>query len=231
MKRLVLVLLCALSLAGCSKTVAEILGDLGGNSGNAGSGTSREDNAVKLNKEMRYYNDYLGISYRIPKNWWLYEVNDENFSETKGDITDDVSMDIAYGDFGTYNYSNVWLMTFGNLEKSITDNHLGFDLDARFVKGAENITSFMKYFEEFMLEPTEEEDYSLTNSEQLTINGKAFELRDYLVDRKEDDYQIITLSCQIKEGYFFNIIVDYWPENKKAKQAIIDSVSKSIEFY
>jgi hypothetical protein len=89
----------------------------------------------------------------------------------------------------------------------------------------------MNYFEGFMLEPTDEERYRLIDSRQVNIDGKNFELRDYLISRKTVDYSIMTLSCDVKNGYFFNIFVDYWPNNKNAKQQIIDSVTKSIEFY
>ena len=82
-----------------------------------------------------------------------------------------------------------------------------------------------------MLEPTENEDYSLLETEQVNINGKVFELSDYLVSREKDDFNIITLICEVKNGYYFIAIVDYWPENTKAKENIIESVGKAIGFY
>jgi len=223
-------LICPAFLTGCNKTINEALSSLSGNKAES-SDETEYGNAVKLNKETKYYNDFLGISYVIPKGWWVYDLSGENFSEKKGDITGDVSMDIDYGMYEDYKYSNIWLASFGNLEKSTNDNHLGFSLDARSLEGVNDLSSFMKYFEIFMLEPTEEEEYTLLESQQITIKGKPFELRNYLVSREEDNFNVLTLSCQVKQGYSFNISVDYWPENTKAKQAIIDSVSKAVEFY
>jgi hypothetical protein len=105
-------------------------------------------------------------------------------------------------------------------------------LDARSIQGVADISGFMDFVQEFMLEPTDEESYRLLDSRQVDIGGKSFELRDYLVSRrKASQYCILTLSCDIKNGYFFNIYVDYWSANRNAKQQIIDSVTNSIEFY
>ena len=197
------------------------------------SSASDEDwDAIKLNRETRYFNDFLGFSYAIPRGWWLYIANEENVGENKGDITDDVSMDIFFGSYGKYNYSTVWLLSFGNLEKSSQDNHLGFDIDARSVDGINDMSGFMKYFEAFMMEVEEDEEYKMIDSQQITINGNSFELRDYLVTQSDfRDYNILTLSCQAKNGYFLNIKVDYWADNTKAKDAILDSIKKAVEFY
>jgi hypothetical protein len=230
MKKMILSLLvCVFALSGCKKAFNEAMGALGFGGGQEDS--DQAANAVKLDKETRYYNDFLGISYAIPNNWWLYEVNEENFSETKNGITDDISMDIMYGEYDKYNYANLWLISFGNLQDTRQDNHLGFDLDARSLEGAPDIASYMEYFEAYMLEPEDDASYKLTDSQQLTINGTAFELRDYLVDRDQDDYQIVTLSCKIKEGYFLNLLINYWPENAKARQSIISAIGKSLQFY
>ncbi|MDR2662641.1 MAG: hypothetical protein LBC31_06550 [Treponema sp.] len=232
MKKIVLSLLvCAFALSGlsgCKKALNEALGALGIG---GGEDSGRAADAVKLGKEISYYNDFLGVSYTVPNNWWLYEVNEENFSETKGAITDDISMDIMYGEYDKYSYANLWLISFGNLEDDRQDNHLGFDLDVRSIEGTPDMAAYMKYFEAYMLEPEDEVSYRMTDSQQVTINNTVFELRDYLVDRDEDDYQIMTLSCKIKEGYFLNLLINYWPENTKARQAIISSVGKGLQLY
>ena len=214
MRSMAILLICAVTaLIGCNKKTIDDWG------------------VVKLNKETRYYNDYLGISYAIPRNWWLYEINEYNLSESKGDIIDDVAMDIDYGRYENYRYANVWFVAFGNLEESSHGSHLGFSLDARSLEGINDVPGFMEYFEMFMLEPADEEEYSLLESQQINIKGKIFELRDYLVSREGDDFNVMTLSCQIKQGYFFNVSADYWPDNKRAKQTIIDSITNAVEFY
>ena len=229
--RIMTILLISLTvLAGCDKTVDDVIGAFGGNDSES---SGDEKNAVKLTREVSCYNDYLGVSYTIPKGWWLYYLNEDNFGESKGTITDDITMDIGYGDHNDYSFSNIWLVDFGNLEKAEKDNHLGFSLDARSLKDINDMPGYMKYFEMFMLEPAEGREYQLTSSEQISIKGKPFELRNYLVTQgdESEDFCVLTFSCQIKQGYFFNISVDYWAENTKAKQAIIDSVGKAIEFY
>jgi len=224
-KIIMFTLICVMAFAGCNKTINQVIESFrGGQEGNSW-------NAVKLDKETAYYNDYLGISYTIPRGWWFYDVSDDNFSEIRGDITDVISMDVAYGDYENYTYSSLRLIRFGNLEKSTHDNHLGFSLDAWSIEEENDMAGFMKYFETYMLEPTEDADYSLLESQQITIKGKPFELRDYLVSRAADDFCVITLTCEVKNGFFLNITVDYWPYNTKAKQAIIDSVTRAVGFY
>jgi len=194
--------------------------------------TDEHPGATRLNEDASYYNDFLGVSYTIPKAWWVYDVNKKNFSASKGGITSEVSMDIGHNNSDDRVSSQLWLVSFANLVTSSYDNHLGFNLDARLLRGANDISGFMEYLEDFMLEPTDEERYKLIDSQQVDINGKNFELRDYLVSRRgSTDYCILTLSCDVKNGYFFNVYVDYWPNNRNAKQQIIDSVTKAVEFY
>ena len=184
-------------------------------------------NAVKMASDTRYYNDFLGISYSVPKDWWVYDLNRKNFNSSKGSIKSENSMDIRRnsGD------KALWLVSFGNFVTSAYDNHLGFNLDAQSLRGINGISGFMKYYEDFMLRPTSEEVYRLVDSKQLDIGGKSFELRDYFISRVTVDYSIMTLSCEVKNGYYFSISVDYWPANKNAQQQVIDYVTKSIEFY
>jgi hypothetical protein len=194
--------------------------------------TEEHRNAVRLVEDTSYYNDYLGISYTIPKTWWVYDVNAKNFSSSKGGITNEASMEIGHDNNDGRAHSKLWLISYANLITSSYDNHLGFDLDARAIKGVDDISGFMDFFQEFMLEPTDEERYRLIDSRQVDIGGKKFELRDYLVSRRDSaEFCIMTLSCDVKNGYFFSIYVDYWPKNRNAKQLIIDSVTNSVEFY
>jgi hypothetical protein len=229
-KTVILAIVCAVLCAGCNKTVADVLESLG--VGGASQTEAEARPALKLDSETRYYNDFLGVSYAVPKNWWLYDVDGDNFGESKGDISDEVSMNVEYNEFKDYSYNYVYLASFGNLENSEQDNHLGFHLEAQSLEGKGGMEEYMRYFEAYMLEPTEDRDYSLRESQQVTINGKSFELREYLITGDEiDDNYIMTLSCEVKRGYVLNIAADYWPENTRAKDAIIESVSKSLELY
>ena len=236
-KTIFVFLIFFLSIAGCNKTINktinEALGSFGGRSDTTqDEGFDDDWKAVKLDKETTYFNDYLGFSYTVPKGWWLYAVNRDNFGESMGDITDDVSMDLYYKKFEDYSFSSASFIAFGNLETSEKENHLGFDLDARSLDGIHDVSGFMKYFEAFMLETKYDVEYRLADSQRITLKGKPFELRDYLVTQDDfRDYNILTLSCPVNEGYFLNIKIDYWSDNARAKNTIIESVTKAVEFY
>ena len=225
---ILLFLIAAFSLTGCTKVASKITETL---TEITRKNTVDEKKAVRLGAETTYYNDYLGISYTIPKGWWVYSTNKYNIGKSKGEIVDYVSLDVSFNEFDDQAYSNIWLMSFGNLEESKLDNHLGFSLEARSVEGVSNFADYMKYFEAYMLEPTENEEYKLLDMQKLSIREKAFEIRDYLVSRDAEDYKILTLNCELKEGYYLNIYVDYWPSNTKAERSIIDSISNAINFY
>ena len=231
-RNIILLAILAIFTAGCNKTMNEVLESLGSRNNTEDESYNDGWEAVKLAKETRYYNDFLGFSYAVPRGWWLYSVNEENLSESRGGIEGDIAMDIYFHTFLGYSYSSAWLLAFGNLETSDQDNHLGFDIDARFLENVNGMGGFMEYFEAYMLEPDEGVEYRLTGSRQIPIKGVPFEVRDYLVTQDDyRDYNIITFSCPTKAGYFLNIKVDYWPENTRAKDAIIDSVTRAIEFY
>ena len=228
MKKIILsLLICIFSLAGCRKAADEIAGVFNRNDRNNTSDSREDDSPVRLGNEKTYFNDYLGLSYTVPRGWWLYELNEENFNETKGEILSHISMDIDYYD----DYSRIWMINFGNLEYSTSVNHIGITFDARSSEGISGMAAYMRYFEDYMLEPTDTEDYSLREGGRRTIGGKVFEMRDYLVSREEDDYYIMTLSCEVGNGYYLNIFVDYWPENNRAKEDVIESISESIDFF
>ena len=229
-KSITVLLICALAiLGGCGgKTVNDAMEALRNMQGAEGQGGGEEEQGVKLDKEIRFYNDFLGVSFAVPKGFWLYGVNVDNFGESKGDITSEVSMDISINKAKKHSYAD--LVSFGNLEDSRRDNHLGFDLDAQTVEGG-GMAAFMAYYEAFMLEPTDEANYEMLGKEQLNAGGKIFEVRTYLLDRAEDDYYILTATCPVKEGYFFNVEATYWPENTKGKQAILDTITKNVAFY
>jgi hypothetical protein len=222
---LLLCVLCLTGLAGCNKTVNEVMEAVRG-----GRGGEEAPQGARLTEEARYYNDYLGVSFAVPRGFWLYDVNEDNFGGP-GDITGEVSMDFSIDTWDEAVHSHASLVSFGNLEDSRRDSHLGFDLDAQSLEGIGDTASFMEYYEAFMLEPTEEADYELLGSEQFEAGGKTFAVRIYLLDREEDDYHILTATCAVKNGYFFTVEATYWPENVKGKQAILDTIAKNVAFY
>lgn len=213
MRRTILALLICVSFAGCSKAASEASG------------------AEKLGTDTAYYNDCLGVSFTIPRAWWLNNTNKNNLSESKGEVTDYLSMDIGYGIYEGRAYSIIWLASFSNMERSSQKSHLGFNIEARSLSNVEGMADFMRYFEYSMLKPSENGEYKLIESEQITIKGRVFEIRVYLVSQDDVDFRMMTMSCEARNDFFFNVFADYWPQNTKAKQTVIDTVSKAIDFY
>jgi hypothetical protein len=226
MKKFAPVLFCLAlwSLTGCSEKVREIVDEIQsrGNSGSGGA-YNYEQSAVKFDEAVTYHNGYLDFSYTVPKGWWLYERNEYNFSEDREETSDPGGLDISYGDDSGY----IELISFGNLQYSSLDNHFGFDINAEFLEGAGTIEQYMEYFEAFMLEPTEDASYGMINSGRVDINGVVYERRTFEVIRDgESNYNILTLTRPVREGYFLTIMVSYWPSNKNAETAIINAVAK-----
>jgi hypothetical protein len=69
------------------------------------------------------------------------------------------------------------------------------------------------------------------DSGSLTINGTVFEQREFLIDREADDYYVLSFAAKVKNNYFLVIDVSYWPENTRAKEAIVDSITKGLTIY
>ncbi|MDR2767049.1 MAG: hypothetical protein LBB82_01845 [Treponema sp.] len=220
-----------LGMAGCDKAVDEVRGLLGGSEDSEGSDASeREANALKLGRNTTYYNDYLGVSYTIPKNWWTYAITAENVSEEAGDITGESVMDLYYDENSYGEYATVWMLEFANLRHSTADNHLGFDVSAQSFAAFRDIAAYMEYYQAYWLESEEDTEYRLEASEKLALAGREFELRDYLVDRGGDNFKVMTLTTPVKNNYFLNITVDYWPDNKNARKTVIDALAKGLKF-
>jgi hypothetical protein len=206
-------------VTGCSGKIREIISGL---QGGAESGDNTfEESALKYEDRVVYYNEYLGFSCAVPKGWWLYERNMNNFSEDPEETADPAGLDISYGDESDY----IELISFANLQYSSRDNHLGFDINAESINGVQDIESYMERFEEFMLEPGENTAYRLLGSGGVDINGAAYEKRIFEVIREEENnYHILTLTRPVKEGYFLTIMVSYWPNNKNAEEIVINAV-------
>ncbi|MDR2630259.1 MAG: hypothetical protein LBC60_04985 [Spirochaetaceae bacterium] len=227
MKKLVAAAFCFVlvwSVTGCSKQIKDILQEIQ-SAGNSESGDENnvEQSAVRYEDAVAYHNSFLGFSYTVPKGWWLYNLNTENFGEDQEETADPAGLDIYYGDDGDY----IDLISFANLQFSNMDNHLGFDINAETVNGVRNISGYMEYFEEFMLEPEEDTTYQLLSSRSTDINGAAYEQRIFEVNKADDTkFNVLTLTREVNGGYFLTIMVSYWPNNKNAETTIINAVAK-----
>jgi hypothetical protein len=185
-----------------------------------------EEDAIRLEESITFYNDYLGFSYTIPKGWWLYDLNSANFSRDQEDTADAATLDIEYED----GYTRIGLASFANFRFSSKDRHLGFEMAAEFREDSNSIEKYMPHFEESMLKNDGEAVYSLLESGSSYIAGRNFEKRVYGLTRPKASCKLITISIGVKEGYFLNIIANYWPGNKNAEFAIIDAIDKAVVF-
>jgi hypothetical protein len=211
------------SVTGCSKKLQDILSEVQNRVNSESGDDDREQSAVKYEDTVVYYNGFLDFSYTVPKGWWCYTLNTENFSEDQEETADPTGLDIYYGDDGDY----IDLISFANLQFSNMDNHLGFDINAETINGITDIAGYMEYFEEYMLEPEEDTTYELLNSGRVPINNIVYEQRLFKVQQeKNTEFNILTLTRQVNEGYFLTILVSYWPANKNAETAIINAVTK-----
>jgi hypothetical protein len=215
------------SLSACSQQVRELLSQIqkSQTQESGGEANGAEASAVKNARDTTYFNDYLGVSYTLPKGWWLYDVNTDNFSEEEGDTGYPDILDIYYD--GEQSYIN--LISFANLQHSGKDNHLGFDINAESLEGISSLAEYMEYYEEFMLEPEEDTEYSMLDSGKIDIKGSDYEKRVFLVSPSERrEYELITLTRPARENYYLTVVASYWPENKNAQTAVINAVGKGM---
>jgi hypothetical protein len=233
-KKLSLVLCFVLVWAagGCSKKLGELLAQVQESVGNSESDDefAFEGDAVKYDAPAVYHNSYLNFSYTVPKGWWLYELNTDNFSEDPEDTADSLGLDIYYGEDDDEGDEYIFLISFANLQYSSKDNHLGFDISAEKIHGVSDIEGYMEYFVEYMLEPEEDAVYGFISSSRVDIGGTAWEQRIFAVEKTDDGtkYNLLTLTRPAEEGYYLTITASYWPSNKKAEAAIISAVRKGL---
>jgi hypothetical protein len=235
MSKLLLSVWClalVLPFTGCSQMARELVNKLRSLSSSASgqsdqSGENLEADAVKYDADTTYHNGFLGFSYTVPRGWWLYRRQADNFSTDPGDTSDLAGLDISYGEDAGLDYSYIGLITFANLQFSTRDNHLGFHISAETLDGIDNLAEYMEYYENYMLEPDDDE-YELLDSGGAEINGLAWERRVFEIIREEDNYRYVTFTKPVNNGYYLTIKVSYWPENKNAEETIRAAIARAI---
>ena len=222
-------LFAVLSLTGCMKYIQELAKRL--NAGSSPAAEQDEDgveaDAVKYAADTAYHNSFLGFSYTVPKGWWQYRLQSDNFSVDPDETADIGGLDVSYGEDAGMDYSYIGLITFANLQFSSRDNHLGFHISAEMLEGINNLAEYMEYYENYMLEP-DENAYDLLDSGRTEINGVSYERRTFEVVREEDNYRYFTFTRPVNNGYYLTIRVSYWPENKTAEEVILKALSRAM---
>jgi hypothetical protein len=211
-------------LFSCSEKIRELAGRIQAQESGGDEVNDVESNAVKTDRDITYVNGYLGVSFTVPKGWWLYDVNSDNFSEDEGDTGDPAALDIYFDGGQSY----ISLISFANLQYSGKDNHLGFDINAESLEEISSLAEYMEYYEAFMLEPENGTEYSMLDSGRIDINGSDYEKRVFLVSPPSEgrEYELMTLTRPAGENFYLTIVASYWPENRNAQASIISAVGK-----
>ena len=233
MRKFFVALCCVTALltlaAGCQKQLRQIVEKLQSRSQPSSDGEDNEESlAVRYDADAGYHNSYLGFSYTVPKGWWLYRLDEDNFSEDPEETAAEEALDINYGTDAGKDYSFISMISFANLQFSNGDNHLGFFLSAETLDGVNSLPAYMEYLEAYMLEP-DAHTYELLDSGSVSVNGLRYERRVFVVIREEDNYHFLTLTRPVKNGYYLTIKVSYWPVNKNAESQIISALSKAMQ--
>ena len=188
---------------------------------------SLEELAVRTEADITYQNSYLGFSYTIPKDWWLYSLNEDNFSPDPSYTANPETLDISYGVDAGFDYSYIDLVDFANLRDSRRDNHIGYYISAETLDGINSLEEYMEYLEAYMLQP-DEYNYELLDSSQITINGIVYEKRDYEVIREAANFIYVTYTRPVRDNYYLTIKASYWPANRNAESFIVNSLSRAM---
>jgi hypothetical protein len=170
----------------------------------------------------------LDFSYTAPKGWWLYSVNGNNFGEDTGDTVDPETLDINFGTDLGRDYRFIELISLANLQFSSRDSHLGFDISAEALDNVQTIDDYMDYYESYMLQPDEGASYEMLESGRTEIKGLQYERRIFEVIRDSRNYNFLTLTRALRDGYYLTISISYWPDNKNAEQNIINALTKAL---
>lgn len=232
MKKLSILIVCLVLFFGgasCSKQQLERVVSSFTSAANAGESSddyTYEDSAIQFESDVTYTNSYLGFSYTISKGWWLYSVNESNFTTDAFKTENPDILDISYGEDAGYEYSFIDLISFANLQDSTGDNHIGIDINAETLEGIDSIEDYMEYYEAYMLEQ-DENTYELLDSKQIVINNVQYEARYFEVIREKYNYRCLTLTCKVENDYYLTIMTNYWPNNRNAEKIIIENVTKA----
>jgi hypothetical protein len=218
------------AVTSCTKQLEELAKNISSsvNSADSSDDYDFEDSALQFEVDTEYTNTYLGFSYTIPKGYWLYSVNENNFAEDASLTESPDTFDVGYGEDAGYEYSYIDLVSFANLQDSTRDNHIGIDISAEALDGVDSIDSYMEYYEAYLLEP-DENTYKLIDSAQMEINGEQYEARYIEVVREEDNYNYLALTRKVDNNFFLTILANYWPDNRNAEKIIIESLSKAMK--
>jgi len=195
-----------------------------------GNGSVYGEDAIKLEQALACSNTYVGVSFTVPKGWWLHDLNTANFSPDPDDTADAAAFDIIYDEDSL----RMELISFANFRslhqnKYNQNKYLGFEMNAEYSLEYSDETlnraNYWGHFEEFI--PINLRD-ALISSGIITIGNASFEKHIYEAAPPLNDLRIITLGTVLKTGYFLNIAAVYWGKNKNAETLIIELINNAL---
>jgi hypothetical protein len=189
-----------------------------------GNGNGYAEDAIRLEQALACFNSYVGVSFTIPRGWWLYDLNTANFSPDPADTADTSTFDIIYEDDSI----RMDLISFANLRSFKRNKYLGFEMSMEYREEYSGETpergEYWGHFEGFIPENPQD---TLIDSGVITLGGASFEKHIYEA-AQPNNLRIITLGTSLKTGYFLNIQAVYWAENKNAENLIIELINNAL---
>ena len=181
------------------------------------------EEAIRLAQALACHNTNLGISFTVPKGWWLYDLNTANFSPDPEDTADAAAFDYIYTGDDSFSME---LMSIANLRYPERKKHLGFDISIESRKNSQEIGEFKSHYEKFI--PEGEWNITLIDSGLTVINSVSFRKHVFEVSLPKNSFRIIDLTTVLETGDFLNITVRYWLKNKNAEHYILGIINRAL---
>lgn len=233
MKKVLLILALSLSmlLAGCDKSVSELLPNTSTPAPTSSSGSNQPsepgvldaDGHEQLSADRTYYNDYLGLTMTLPAGYWVYEVNSENLSTAQGLTSKRDLLALNQFDGG----EALTFINYANLKDDSRQSHLDYYLIA---ERYDDYTTFDDFYEmnlDYYLEPTEDAEYELVEERKIEANGVEGTLAVLHVTASEGySYGNAFATLPLANGFFLTIEVSFYEENTAAIDNIVTHISE-----
>ena len=177
-----------------------------------------EEQATQLTEDTTYYNRYLGVSTTIPKGWWLYECDVNNYQTDPAATADVAALDIRESS----GYRSLTLIRYANLQYSNRDGHLEFSLLADQINQISSFDAYMEDYLEYLLTSKNGIQYELVDQGSFLLGEQ--EVRSVLLTATYEDsgvsYGYYSAVIPVSQGYYLVIDATYWPQNTEAPALI-----------
>ena len=159
---------------------------------------SNQDGEYRLDQAFTCYNTNLGISFTVPKGWWIYDLNTANFSPDPQDTVDINTFDFIYEE----DSFRLELINCANLRFPNQRKRLSFDISVESDENTQQNNSFTS----------------------LSINNIPFTKQVSEASR----LRTTTLNTSLNTGYSLIITVNSRKNYKSAESVIIDILNKAL---